>query len=156
MNYVYFTGTLDAAVSGAELAGGEDPGRIYIVEPTGDFEDDPNVTDRKFPGNPAQSFVAVRPCVSLASFSTGSAIRPRSSSPCGLHAMHRSGAEKRRSRTRSTPNSPLRGRSEFWPSREKPLGGLLILLLPGAVVFRPQGVDSPACGNTVRKILCVV
>jgi rifampin ADP-ribosylating transferase len=56
MNYVYFTATLDAAVWGAELAGGDGRGRIYIVEPTGEFEDDPNVTDKKFPGNPTQSF----------------------------------------------------------------------------------------------------
>jgi rifampin ADP-ribosylating transferase len=56
MNYVYFTATLDAATWGAELAVGEGRGRIYIVEPTGDFEDDPNVTDKKFVGNPTQSF----------------------------------------------------------------------------------------------------
>jgi rifampin ADP-ribosylating transferase len=56
MNYVYFTATLDAATWGAELATGEGPGRIYIVEPTGEFEDDPNVTDKRFPGNPTQSF----------------------------------------------------------------------------------------------------
>ena len=56
MNYVYFTATLDAAVWGAELAAGEGRGRIYVVEPTGEFEDDPNVTDKKFPGNPTQSF----------------------------------------------------------------------------------------------------
>jgi rifampin ADP-ribosylating transferase len=56
MNYVYFTATLDAATWGAELAAGEGRGRIYIVEPTGEFEDDPNVTDKKFPGNPTQSF----------------------------------------------------------------------------------------------------
>ena len=56
MNYVYFTATLDAATWGAELAGGEGRERIYIVEPTGDFEDDPNLTDKKFPGNPTQSF----------------------------------------------------------------------------------------------------
>jgi rifampin ADP-ribosylating transferase len=56
MNYVYFTATLDAAVWGAELASGEGRGRIYLVEPTGEFEDDPNVTDKKFPGNPTQSF----------------------------------------------------------------------------------------------------
>ena len=61
MNYVYFTGTLDAAVWGAELAGGDDRGRIYIVEPTGDFEDDPNLTDKKFPGNPTQSFRSREP-----------------------------------------------------------------------------------------------
>ena len=61
MNYVYFSATLDAAVWGAELAGGEDPGRIYIVEPTGTFEDDPNLTDKKFPGNPTQSFRSPEP-----------------------------------------------------------------------------------------------
>ena len=56
MNYVYFTATLDAATWGAELATGEGPGRIYVVEPTGEFEDDPNLTDKKFRGNPTQSF----------------------------------------------------------------------------------------------------
>ena len=56
MNFVYFTATLDAATWGAELAAGEGRGRIYIVEPTGEFEDDPNVTDKRFPGNPTQSF----------------------------------------------------------------------------------------------------
>jgi rifampin ADP-ribosylating transferase len=56
MNYIYFTATLDAAVWGAELASGDGLERIYIVEPTGEFEDDPNLTDKKFPGNPTQSF----------------------------------------------------------------------------------------------------
>src|SRR5512144_3373665 len=56
MNYIYFTATLDAATWGAELAAGDGRGRIYIVEPTGGFEDDPNVTDKKFPGNPTRSF----------------------------------------------------------------------------------------------------
>jgi rifampin ADP-ribosylating transferase len=50
--YVYLTATLDAATWGAELAAGEGPGRIYIVEPTGPIEDDPNLTDKRFPGNP--------------------------------------------------------------------------------------------------------
>src|SRR6476619_7953869 len=61
MNYVYFTATLDAAVWGAELAAGEGRGRIYLVEPTGGFEDDPNVTDKRFPGNPTQSFRSREP-----------------------------------------------------------------------------------------------
>lgn len=61
MNYVYFTATLDAAVWGAELASGEDRGRIYVVEPTGEFEDDPNLTDKKFPGNPTHSFRSPEP-----------------------------------------------------------------------------------------------
>ena len=56
MHYVYFTATLDAATWGAELAAGARRGRIYIVEPTGEFEDDPNVTDKRFPGNPTRSF----------------------------------------------------------------------------------------------------
>ncbi len=55
-NHIYFTRTLDAAAWGAELALGDGPGRIYLVEPTGPVEDDPNVTDKKFPGNPTRSF----------------------------------------------------------------------------------------------------
>jgi hypothetical protein len=55
-DFVYFTATLDAATWGAELAIGDDRGRIYIVEPTGPFEDDPNLTDKKFPGNPTRSY----------------------------------------------------------------------------------------------------
>ena len=54
--YVYLTATLNAATWGAELALGDGRGRIYIVEPTGPFEDDPNLTDKKFPGNPTQSY----------------------------------------------------------------------------------------------------
>jgi rifampin ADP-ribosylating transferase len=60
-NHVYVTRTLDAAVWGAELAAGEGPGRIYIVEPQGALEDDPNVTDKKFPGNPTQSYRTKEP-----------------------------------------------------------------------------------------------
>jgi rifampin ADP-ribosylating transferase len=55
-NHVYVTQTLDAAVWGAELARGDGAGRIYIVEPQGAVEDDPNVTDKKFPGNPTRSY----------------------------------------------------------------------------------------------------
>jgi rifampin ADP-ribosylating transferase len=61
MNHVYFTATLDAAVWGAELAAGRGRGRVYIVEPSGEFEDDPNLTDKKFPGNPTQSFRSREP-----------------------------------------------------------------------------------------------
>jgi rifampin ADP-ribosylating transferase len=56
MNHVYVTETLDAAAWGAELAAGEGRGRIYVVEPTGALEDDPNVTDKRFPGNPTRSY----------------------------------------------------------------------------------------------------
>jgi hypothetical protein len=54
--FVYLTQTLDAAIWGAELAFGQERGRIYIVEPTGPIEDDPNLTDKKFPGNPTRSY----------------------------------------------------------------------------------------------------
>lgn len=60
-NHVYMARTLDAAKWGAELATGEGPGRIYTVEPTGPIEDDPNLTDRKFRGNPTKSFRSREP-----------------------------------------------------------------------------------------------
>jgi rifampin ADP-ribosylating transferase len=56
LSWVYFTGTLDAAIWGAELALGQGPERIYVVEPTGEFTDDPNLTDKKFQGNPTMSY----------------------------------------------------------------------------------------------------
>jgi rifampin ADP-ribosylating transferase len=56
LKHIYFSATLDAATWGAELAKGERRGRIYIVEPLGPFEDDPNVTDKKFPGNVTASY----------------------------------------------------------------------------------------------------
>jgi len=56
LKHIYFTATLEAATWGAELAKGEGPGRIYTVEPTGPFDDDPNLTDKKFPGNITASY----------------------------------------------------------------------------------------------------
>ncbi len=55
-SYVYLSATLNAATWGAELALGEGPCRIYTVEPIGSIEDDPNLTDKKFPGNPTKSY----------------------------------------------------------------------------------------------------
>jgi rifampin ADP-ribosylating transferase len=59
-NNIYFTALVDTAAWGAELAtalaGSGEPGRIYVVEPLGPFEDDPNVTDKRFPGNPTRSY----------------------------------------------------------------------------------------------------
>ena len=65
-NFVYLTATLDAATWGAELALGEGPGRIYQVEPTGPIEDDPNLTDKRFPGNPTRSYRTRHPLRVLA------------------------------------------------------------------------------------------
>ncbi len=60
--YIYLTATLEAAATwGAELAVGEGRERIYIVEPTGSIEDDPNLTDKKFPGNPTKSYRSLHP-----------------------------------------------------------------------------------------------
>lgn len=59
--WIYFSETLNAATWGAELAKGEGPGRIYQVEPTGSFVDDPNLTDKKFPGNPTLSYRSREP-----------------------------------------------------------------------------------------------
>jgi hypothetical protein len=64
--YVYLTSNLNAAAWGAELASGDGPGRIYVVEPSGPIEDDPNLTDKKFPGNPTNSFRTRDPLVVLA------------------------------------------------------------------------------------------
>lgn len=59
--YIFLAATLDAAIWGAELALGEGRERIYLVEPTGPIEDDPDLTDRKFPGNPTMSYRSVHP-----------------------------------------------------------------------------------------------
>jgi hypothetical protein len=56
LSWIYMSATLEAATWGAELAAGEGRERIYIVEPTGEIFDDPNLTDKKFPGNPTKSY----------------------------------------------------------------------------------------------------
>lgn len=60
-NYIYFTGTLNAAKWGAELAKSNSKERIYIVEPLGEFENDPNLTDKRFHGNPTRSYRSKTP-----------------------------------------------------------------------------------------------
>lgn len=59
--YIFLTATLDAAIWGSELAVGEARERIYLVEPTGPIEDDPDLTDKKFPGNPTKSYRSTHP-----------------------------------------------------------------------------------------------
>jgi len=61
LKHIYFTATLEAATWGAELAKGDGRGRIYIVEPTGPFDDDPNLTDKKYPGNMTASYRSLDP-----------------------------------------------------------------------------------------------
>ena len=81
-SFVYLTATLDAAIWGAELALGEGPGKIYTVEPTGPFEDDPNLTDKKFPGNPTKSYRSRDPLRV-----TGEVVEWQGHSPETLNAM---------------------------------------------------------------------
>ena len=80
--YVYLTATLDAATWGAELATGEGRGKIYIVEPTGVIEDDPNLTDKKFPGNPTKSYRSREPLRVI-----GEVVDWRGHDPAELNAM---------------------------------------------------------------------
>lgn len=61
MNHIYFTALTEGAGLAAELAAGDDTPRVYVVEPTGAFENDPNVTDKKFPGNPTRSYRSAEP-----------------------------------------------------------------------------------------------
>ncbi|VXB60716.1 NAD(+)--rifampin ADP-ribosyltransferase [Nocardioides sp. AX2bis] len=61
MNHVYFTAQVAGAGLAAELASGDCEPRVYEVEPTGELEDDPNVTDKKFPGNPTRSYRSTEP-----------------------------------------------------------------------------------------------
>jgi hypothetical protein len=81
--FVYLTATLDAAIWGAELAVGSGPGRIYIVEPTGPVEDDPNVTNKRFPGNPTKSYRSRDPFRIM-----GEVSEWQGHSPDQLEAMH--------------------------------------------------------------------
>ena len=61
MNHIYFTALRDGAGLAAELAAGDGEPRVYEVEPVGEFENDPNVTDKKFPGNPTRSYRSRKP-----------------------------------------------------------------------------------------------
>lgn len=61
LRHIYFSARLESAIWGAELAKGEGEGRIYLVEPTAAFENDPNLTDKKFPGNPTKSYRSEAP-----------------------------------------------------------------------------------------------
>jgi rifampin ADP-ribosylating transferase len=61
--YIFLTATLDAAIWGAELALGNERERIYLVEPTGAIEDDPDLTDKRFPGNPTKSYRSTHPFI---------------------------------------------------------------------------------------------
>ncbi|WP_285136283.1 NAD(+)--rifampin ADP-ribosyltransferase [Microbacterium sp. lyk4-40-TSB-66] len=76
MNHIYFTALLDGAGLAAEIITGDGPPRVYEVEPTGPFENDPNVTDKKFPGNPTRSFRSLAPLRIVAERDDWTALTP--------------------------------------------------------------------------------
>jgi rifampin ADP-ribosylating transferase len=93
LSWVYFSQLLETAVWGAELAAGSEPQRIYIVEPTGPFFDDPNVTDKKFPGNPTRSFRSRHPLRIVGELRhwTGHSAEQLQRMKDGIAALHASG-----------------------------------------------------------------
>jgi rifampin ADP-ribosylating transferase len=76
MNHIYFTALRDGAGLAAELAAGDGEPRVYVVEPTGEFENDPNVTDKKFPGNPTRSFRSCDPLLVVAEITDWTRLTP--------------------------------------------------------------------------------
>ncbi|MGZ3854103.1 MAG: NAD(+)--rifampin ADP-ribosyltransferase [Flavisolibacter sp.] len=76
MNHIYFTALVNGAGLAAALAKGDGRERVYIVEPTGSFENDPNVTDKKFPGNPTRSYRTEAPLKIVAEATDWSRITP--------------------------------------------------------------------------------
>ena len=76
MNHIYFTALRDGAGLAAELAAGDGAPRVYAVRPTGAFEDDPNVTDKKFPGNPTRSYRSREPLEILGEVSDWTRLTP--------------------------------------------------------------------------------
>ena len=87
-NNIYFTALVDTAAWGAELAtalaGNGERGRIYVVEPLGPFEDDPNVTDERFPGNPTRSYRTRHPLRVVGEVETWEGHAPTFSRPCSM------------------------------------------------------------------------
>jgi rifampin ADP-ribosylating transferase len=83
MNHIYFTALRDGAGLAAELAAGDGAPRVYAVQPTGAFEDDPNVTDKKFPGNPTRSYRSREPLEILGEVSDWTRLTPEA-----LQAWH--------------------------------------------------------------------
>ena len=76
MNHIYFTATLNGAGLAASLAKGDGRERVYIVEPTGNFENDPNVTNKKFPGNPTRSYRTQEPLKIIGEISDWAKLTP--------------------------------------------------------------------------------
>ncbi len=145
--YVYLTGTLEAAIWGAELARGEGPGRIYMVEPTGPIVDDPDLTDKRFPGNPTKSYCSREPLRV-----TGEVTDWQGHSPEALKAMKDSVEQVGRALDALVARIP--GKADFdhihnesddlareWASDAQYLGCTLLMLIRGADVEISSALD---------------
>ena len=95
LTHAYLTRTLDAATWAAELAVGEGPGRIYVVEPTGPIEDDPNLTNKRFRGNPTKSFRSHEPLLVIGEITNWPGHSPEAlkAMKAGLERLKRLGVE---------------------------------------------------------------
>jgi hypothetical protein len=146
-NHVYLTATLDAATWGAELARGEGPGRIYIVEPTGPIVDDPDLTDKRFPGNPTKSYCSRGPLRV-----TGEVTDWQGHSPEALKAMKDALEQVARAQDALVARIPskadfdhIHNRSDElareWASDAQYLGCTLLMLIRGADVEISSALD---------------
>ena len=106
-NHIYLTATREGAPLAAELARGEGPGRVYRVEPLGTIEDDPNVTDKRFPGNPTRSYRTTEP-LRVVEEITGWERSPAGADPAHARAHGRAGRARDRGDGRLTA-APLPG-----------------------------------------------
>lgn len=92
MNHIYFTALVDGAGLAAEVARGDGEPRVYVIEPTGDYEDDPNVTDKKFPGNPTRSYRSSEPLRVISEVHGWTRLSPEALQRAGVIAWLRSSA----------------------------------------------------------------
>ena len=157
-NFVYLTAVLDAAVWGAELAQGDAPGRIYLVEPTGPFEDDPNLTDKKFPGNVTRSYRTREPLRVLGEVvgwtgpsprgAAGDARSPRGAQAAGRRGDQRVTAEGAASCARRASGSSARAPASSTPRAERSRSHRSRSMTPAPAI---QGARSQHHGRTARS-----
>jgi len=145
--WVYLTGTLEAAIWGAELASGEGPGRIYTVEPTGPIVDDPDLTDKRFPGNPTKSYCSRGPLRV-----TGEVTDWQGHSPQALKAMKDALEQVARAQDALVARIPSKADFDHihnlsdesareWASDAQYLGCTLLMLIRGADVEISSALD---------------
>ena len=154
MNHIYFTALVDGAGLAAELAPGEDPPRVYAVEPAGAFENDPNVTDKKFPGNPTRSYRSREPLGSSVRSPSGPDRRLKRSR-CGATVWRRSGrmSEARSSTRRRIRNGGMLGRRSDAPRHGRRVRSFVwtgVADVPAVLAARLFKGDGAVTGRVAR------